>query len=417
MIGAGVWLTTSNTPRPGALAADPSSAPPDADWGSASSPASTSPSASVSSPSPSVPASSPEPDAPSPSGTPEKPEKPEKNDKPGKAGTKPAVPPSTAPKTDAGEERETRAVVPPPPVSSPSPADSSAKGGSAQLTAKQAYRIHSDYQRGLSAAQRDLDQAAMGKLEGGLAVQMTRAGFKTAEMEGGSVAAGIWPNPRVWIPRHVTGRPDWFVAVSTKPGVGRVADLMSSTPDGWRLVASAADTRPTPDRFPVIATDDDGYATSLSENATGLVATPRQVVDAHLASMERAEVDPMFADGPWTSDIALFWQEERAQLEDAGWSLTLSYLPEGPVRALRTADGGALVWYGARSTDTRKVERPGARVALKGAAAVRTGNRSFAHSARASYGRMYVTYIPPAGSPDPVRVLGDWSEVLESHGD
>ncbi|MFF0308772.1 hypothetical protein ACFYSC_15175 [Streptosporangium sp. NPDC004379] len=312
-------------------------------------------------------------------------------------------------------------VPPPPPVSSPSSADSSAnssaKGGSAQLTAKQAYRIHSDYQRGLSVAQRDLDQVAMGKLESGLAVQMTRAGFRTAEMEGGSVAAGIWPNPRVWIPRHVEGRPDWFVAISTKPGVGRVADLMSSTPAGWRLVASAADTRATPDRFPVIATDDDGYAMSLSENASGLVATPRQVIDAHLASMERAETNPMFADGPWTSDVALFWQEERAQLEDAGWSLTLSYLPEGPVRALRTADGGALVWYGARSTDTRKVEQPGARVGLKGAAAVRTRNRSFAHSARASYGRMYVTYIPPAGSPDPVRVLGDWSEVLESHGD
>ncbi|MFF5205077.1 hypothetical protein [Streptosporangium sp. NPDC000396] len=332
------------------------------------------------------------------------------------ASAKATAPPSTvgsSPRKTPGPTTgaSARATTP------PSTPDSSPRTGSSQLTAKQAYRIHGRYQRGLSAAQAALDRNAMKKLEHGLALEMTRASFTTARMEGTSVASGIWPNPQVWIPRRVEGTADWFVAVSYEPGVARVADVMSSTSAGWRLVASAADTRATPERFPKIETDPDGYATSLPENASGLLATPREVVRAHLASLENAELDPMFAEGPWTSEAVLFWQQERAQLEDAGWTLSLSYLPEGPVRALKTSDGGALVWYGARSTDTRKAERMGAKVALKGSAAVRTANKSFTHSVRATYGRIYVAYIPPAGSTEPVRLLGEWSDVLESHGD
>lgn len=295
--------------------------------------------------------------------------------------------------------------------------DRTRDASASQLTVGEAYRIHGRYQRGLSAAQARLDQAAMGKLEAGLAVEMTRASFKTARMRGESVASGIWPNPQIWVARHVEGAADWFVAVSHEPGVARIVDVMSSTPAGWRLVASGADTRATPARFPKIATDADGYATSLPENAPGLLATPRQIARAHLASLESAKPDRRFEDGPWTSESVLFWQQERSQLEEAGWILSLSYVPQGPVRALRTGDGGALVWYGTRSTEARLAERVGAKVSLKGSAAVRTANRSFAHSVSATYGRMYVTYVPPAGSTEPVRVLGEWSDVLESHGD
>ncbi|GAA4234414.1 hypothetical protein GCM10023075_52900 [Streptosporangium album] len=279
------------------------------------------------------------------------------------------------------------------------------------------YGIHGRYQRGLSKAQIALNQVAMGRLEHGLALEMSRASFKTARLEGTGVAWGVWPNPKVWAPRHVDGTPDWFVAICYRPGIARVFDLMSSTPAGWRLVASAADTQATPARLPKIATDADGYATSLPENAPGLLATPRQVAAAHLASMAGAEPDPMFADGPWTSDVVQFWQQERAQLEEAGWTLRLSYRQEGPVRALRTSDGGALIWYAARSVDARRAQRVGAKVSLKGSAAIRTANKAFTHSVSATYGRMYVAHVPPAGSTEPVRVLGEWSDVLESHGD
>ncbi|WP_371782076.1 hypothetical protein [Streptosporangium subroseum] len=326
--------------------------------------------------------------------------------------------PSPSPKASRTEKPEARVAVPPPPVEAPArSSEAPAKPSSPQLTAKEAYGIHGRYQRGLSAAQARKDQEAMGKLEHGLALEMTRAGFKTAKMEGTSLASGIWPNPKVWIPRHVEGSADWFVAISYEPGVARVVDVMSSAPGGWRLVASAADARATPGRFPKIATDSEGYATSLPENVSGLAATPQQVARAHLASLERAEADPRFADGPWTSEAVLFWQQERAQLEEANWRLTLDYRLEGPIRAMRTSDGGALVWYGARSTEVRKAQQEGAQVTLKGSAAVRTANKSFAHSVSATYGRMYVTYIPPAGSTDPARVLGEWSDVLESHGD
>ncbi|WP_326826492.1 hypothetical protein [Streptosporangium sp. NBC_01756] len=318
--------------------------------------------------------------------------------------------PSLNPRTVATAEARMRVTVPP-------SVESSAEAAAPQLSIKQMYGIHSGYQRGLSKAQAALDQVAMGKLEHGLALEMSRASFKTARLEGTEVPSGMWPNPKVWAPRHVDGTPDWFVAICYEPGIARIYDLMSSTPAGWRLVASAADTRATPARLPQIATDADGYATSLPEDAPGLLATPRQVAAAHLASMADAEPDPMFADGPWTSDVVRFWQQERTQLEEAGWTLRLSYRQEGPVRALRTGDGGALVWYAARSVDTRKAHRVGAKVSLKGSAAVRTAKKAFTHSANATYGRMYVAHVPPAGSTEPVHVLGEWSDVLEGHGD
>ncbi|MDP9848073.1 hypothetical protein [Streptosporangium lutulentum] len=333
---------------------------------------------------------------------------PSKSSKPTRSGT---PKPSPSPKPSRAEKPETKVAVPPPSAEPP------ARTGPPQLTPKEAYGIHGRYQRGLSAAQARKDRDAMGKLEHGLALEMTRAGFKTAEMQGTSLASGIWPNPKVWIPRRVEGGADWFVAISYEPGVARVIDVMSSAPGGWRLVASAADARSTPGRFPKIATDSEGYATSLPGDASGLSATPQQIARAHLASLERAEADPRFADGPWTSEAVLFWQQERAQLQEADWTLTLDYRLEGPVRAMRTGDGGALVWYGARSTEIRKAQKEGAQVTLKGSAAVRTENKSFAHSVSATYGRMYVTYVPPAGSTDPARVLGEWSDVLESHGD
>ncbi|MEU1734448.1 hypothetical protein [Streptosporangium sp. NPDC020145] len=369
--GAGVWLIRANSATPQTLVADPSPQTSSAGWGAASrSPSDT----DVGKPAPSTSVYVDRSGA-------------------GDGASATAPPGKTAIGTTAKPEE------------------------SPQLTVRQAYRIHGSYQKNLSAVQTRMDSAAMGKLEGGLAVEMTRASFKTAKMQGETVASGTWPNPQVWVPRHVEGSPDWFVAVAHETGIARVVDLMSSTPAGWRLVASGLDTRAILPAFPKIATDAEGYATSLPENATGLVATPRQIAEEHLESLESAKPDQRFEDGPWTSETVKFWQQERAQLEDAGWILSLTYRQEGPIRALRTGDGGALVWYSARSTDTRMAERAGAKVTLKGSAAVRTRNKAFTHSASATYGRMYVTYVPPAGSTDPVRVLGEWSEVLESHGD
>ncbi|MCC5580100.1 hypothetical protein IMZ11_31195 [Microtetraspora sp. AC03309] len=331
-------------------------------------------------------------------------------------------PPSSPPqRAAAGWDAERSSASP----SSPSPSSSSskrstaktaAKSTSPQLTAKKASEIYDHFQHGISSAQAGMDEKAIGGLEQGLAQEMTRASISTARMEGTKIASGMWPNTRVWVPRHIEGLADWFVAVSYEPEVARISDVMTKTGSGWRLVVSAADARVNAAELPAIATDSAGYAVSLPENAAGLVGTPRQIVRAHLASLEKAQPDKRFAQGRWTSDAALFWQREREQLVQAGWGLTLSYEPEGAVRALQTTDGGALVWYAARSTDTRTARRAGAKVSLKGSAAVRTAHKAFGRWVSATYGRMYVAYVPPAGSSDPVRVLGEWSEVLETDG-
>ncbi|GIH93057.1 hypothetical protein ACFFMN_02660 [Planobispora siamensis] len=308
--------------------------------------------------------------------------------------------PSAAP---AGTPWQT--VVPPSAESQPS-----------RITVEEARRIHDRYARDLSIAQAKRDARAMGELEQGLALEMSRASFETARMRGEKPVSGLWPEPELLVPRDAGGTTGWFAAVSHQKGVARISEVLTATPDGWRATAFTTDTRTPPEPLPGVATDSGGYATSLPENASGLLATPRQVARAHLASLESATPDPRFADGPWTDRAVRFWQQERARLERAGWRLTLSFRPEGPVRSLMTDDGGALIWYGARSTDLRQARRAGAKVALKGSAAVRTDGEAFARTASATYGRIYVAHVPPAGSSERVRVLGEWSEVLESHG-
>ncbi|WP_285708721.1 hypothetical protein [Microtetraspora sp. NBRC 16547] len=329
------------------------------------------------------------------------------------------APPSPPPQRAAASwdtGRSSASPSPSPSGSKPSTTKAATESTSPQLTSKKASEIFDRYQHGMSSAQAGMDEEAIGKLEQGLAMEMTKASISTARMEGTKVASGMWPNTRVWVPRHVEGLADWFVTISYEPKVARISDVMTKTGSGWRLVASAADARIDAAEFPALATDSAGYAVSLPENATGLVGTPRQIVHAHLASLEKAQPDARFAQGSWTSEAALFWQRERAQLVQAGWGLTLSYESEGPVRALQTTDGGALIWYAARSTETRMARHTGAKVSLKGAAAVRSQSKAFGRWVSATYGRMYVAYVPPAGSGDPVRVLGEWSQVLETDG-
>ncbi|MFB9723303.1 hypothetical protein [Planobispora longispora] len=333
----------------------------------------------------------------------------------------PALPSSGAvpPSPDAAASEDSSVVTFPTVDASqenPSSGNPPAESRPVRLTVRDARRVHDRYARDLSLAQQDMDDRAMGRLERGLALEMSRAAFETARVQGTGAAAGLWPRPEIWVPRDTAGTTDWFVAVAHEPQVARVSKLMTSTPGGWRLTAFTADTRVPAAPLPEIAIDADGYATSLPEDAPGLLATPRQVVHAHLASLESTTPDPRFADGPWTDEAVTFWRQERSQLEKSGWELSLFYRPEGPVRSLMTSDGGALVWYGARSTDLREARRAGATVTLNGPAGIRTGGTAFARSASVTYGRMYVAHIPPASSGERVRVLGEWSEVLESHG-
>ncbi|MEU4703232.1 hypothetical protein [Nonomuraea dietziae] len=327
-----------------------------------------------------------------------------------------AVPMATASAADPdrGSARAGSTGQPVDPATSAAP--SRGDGAKPAITAAEAKRVHDRFQRELSAAQLKLDHKAVDALEHGLALEMTKASFETARLRKSEVPAGIWPGTKVWVPRRTAEAGEWFVAAMHEPGVARVTDLMVRTGKGWRLAVSTADTRdPAPD-LPAIAVDPEGYATSLDEFTSGLRGTPKQIALAHLRSLERATEDGRFAEGPWTSTAVKLWQRERAQLREAGWKLELSYRLTGQVRALRTTDGGALVWYSARSTEVRTAERPGTTVTLKGPAAVRTGNRSFARTASATYGRMYLAHVPPIGSAEPIRVMGDWTDVLESHG-
>ncbi|MGI8328856.1 hypothetical protein ACRYCC_02755 [Actinomadura scrupuli] len=148
-------------------------------------------------------------------------------------------------------------------------------------------------------------------------------------------------NPVMYVPR-LTGYPRWFAAAALEehPGGGAPVEVVllfvrATAAERWR----PAHRLPFKGRPPEIATDGQGYALPVAPQAAGFVLAPGGLPAAHAAYLN-GRTSPAFAPDPYTAS-------QRAPLPAAGgWSRTDAFTPGGaPVYALRTKDGGALVWY------------------------------------------------------------------------
>nr|BFE84841.1 hypothetical protein GCM10020093_074420 [Planobispora longispora] len=82
----------------------------------------------------------------------------------------------------------------------PSSGNPPAESRPVRLTVRDARRVHDRYARDLSLAQQDMDDRAMGRLERGLALEMSRAAFETARVQGTGRRRGSGPGRRSGFP-------------------------------------------------------------------------------------------------------------------------------------------------------------------------------------------------------------------------
>jgi len=180
----------------------------------------------------------------------------------------------------------------------------------------------------------------------------------------------------------------------------------------WRVVHSAPLEVPLPEvrkgaagSVEVVAADDPGGT---------LIASPQQIAEAHAAALSRAPASGLFAgDNVSARVVAASEVREAIRFEDdqpAATFAVASAVAPFPVRALRTADGGAMVAYTTRTAYT--ATRAGAEADL-GPVLTKLGGRTAAGEVTVSVLNMWWTKVPAKGAGDKVTVLGGSNQPTE----
>ncbi|MFC8394702.1 hypothetical protein [Streptomyces sp. NPDC057238] len=144
------------------------------------------------------------------------------------------------------------------------------------------------------------------------------------------------------------GWPRWFLADAAGNKGGESRWLLVFTRDGLdRTWEAAYLTLVAPDDIPEFKTDKDGWAEAVPANSTELAVEPGELSKDYVTYL-KGEGDS-FADGPHTSE----WRAQREK-KSSRPGLATQYIDEPMTNgdyaplALRTKDGGALVFFTTR---------------------------------------------------------------------
>ncbi|MGC0377657.1 hypothetical protein [Streptomyces sp. SAI-229] len=144
------------------------------------------------------------------------------------------------------------------------------------------------------------------------------------------------------------GWPRWFLADAAGNKGGESRWLLVFTRDGLDETWEAAYlTLVAPDDIPEFRTDQDGWAEAVPANSAGLAVKPGELSKDYVTYLK--DGGDSFAEGPYTSE----WRAQREK-KSSRPGLATQYIDE-PVTngdyaplALRTEDGGALVFFTTR---------------------------------------------------------------------
>ncbi|MBX6766240.1 MAG: hypothetical protein IRY90_03650 [Actinomadura rubrobrunea] len=238
------------------------------------------------------------------------------------------------------------------------------------LTKDEARRVLTRYADAANRAGQRLDGAALAAVETEPQLSMDRAAFKLGRAARQPFLPVKFVKSAFYIPR-MDGYPRWFAVDATtsatppgdtKPRQTRHALVFTKAgPKApWLLAASPP---PGDDELSSVRLDKDGYATTVAPSASGLAVAPSAVGAAHAALLTegpRAPGASVLAPGPQTTQSYDALQQVRAGLRKNGVTLRSRFVPDSsPVYALRTKDGGALVWYVLRQHESYRSPRRG----------------------------------------------------------
>ena len=230
------------------------------------------------------------------------------------------------------------------------------------LTMNQAQEVLAKYQSVNNQANKALDDRLLASAETGAQLDMDTAAYKLRRATKQRLAEFTYTKPSYYIPRLRT-YPRWFAvaATSRETGTGNRRDtgrraaygrehallfLQDSATAPWRL---AADPYPTTKRIEGIAIDREGYAAAVPPDDAQVALAPSKIAVAHAALLTNGPKTPAAAGlgaGPHTNQAYDALRRATAQFSKLGVNLTSQFTPgTAGSYALRTTDGGALVWY------------------------------------------------------------------------
>lgn len=220
-------------------------------------------------------------------------------------------------------------------------------------TPASALRLFSSYATAQKVALANNDDLLALSLLTGSQLGISTAAYGLAATTGGTVTGPVYGKPTLYVPK-LTTYPQWFAAmVPERPSAGapiQTALLVFDRPSAastWALSVSVLLNPGTP--APKVAIGPDGYATALATSDPALRLRPDEVGATHATIVDdgpSSAAAPLVKPGPQTTGLyqanAALARQAAARGNTYTWELEgTSY----PFFALRTTDGGALVFY------------------------------------------------------------------------
>lgn len=224
----------------------------------------------------------------------------------------------------------------------------------------------------------------------------------------GSRLGGAYDRTAYWLPGNTAG-PPWFVASGARTGsTGRDLVLFARTDAGKPFTAAYALTLGAGTPLPPVGP---GRVTAVPVTDDRLAAKPDALPTMHANIEQYGPMTPdarAFEPSVWTTTVHTTMGDDGRMARKAGYSYYRSFHDSGyPAYALRTASGGALVFYAVMDELSVSKITPSARglsLNLTKPLAGAVGARRIRSQFQAVSVRQYVAYDPPRGRGK-VRVL------------
>jgi hypothetical protein len=301
------------------------------------------------------------------------------------------------------------------------PSAPAAAPGAPAITEAEAQQVLETYNKKNNRANAKLNSKLLKTIETEAAFALDNAvyriGHKLDPDNEDPIQAYEWVDPEFHIPALPEDAEPWFVAEASTDSSPDKRDLMLFTSKGggkpWKMALYARLDEPLPE----LATDANGAAITVDPaEAAGLHAAPTDSAEAHAAYLTSGEDSPEAA-GLDTHEMSQQIVENAGQLQQSfaeADSLERDVtVTDHPVRALQTADGGAVAFYATkehasvRTEDSVLTVRTPEVTALgaKDVVVTPSGDEAFLIGMDLTWLSVWITAIPAEGGGE-LSVLG-----------
>ncbi|MFF2675029.1 hypothetical protein ACFVRT_00380 [Arthrobacter koreensis] len=192
--------------------------------------------------------------------------------------------------------------------------------------------------------------------------------------------------------------------------------VQASARENYKLVSAIQMLPGT--TFPQPPADGTGVETVAADSGEDLAMAPQAAVDALADALTKPDGGnkETFAPNSFAEAVTTFQAEVTGNPANEFATITFSHTPvPSDTRALRTADGGAIV-FGYMSHSYSSVPREaGDSINLEGTIyETLTGEKNTEAGIDVAYGEAVMLYVPPAGADEKVEVIGAAQQLLSA---